>query len=273
MTNNLLLDIFQWQKLFGTLLGLSAISLSIFLLRSASERILQHWKRKRLLLLKIRSILILLIYLIGAAAIIRGVWGLSREGFLVFGATTMVALGFAFKDLIASIIAGLVLIFDGPFQVGDRVTFQGIYGDIKTIGLRATRLVTLDDTLVTIPNHLFLNEAAFSGNAGSLEMLVAVDFYVALEADLALARRLVEEAIATAPYVDRQRPVIVLAKETNLGSLPVYQLKAKTYLQDFLKEKPFETELTIKVQEFFQGHKIPRPLAPFPLPAAVTGHS
>ena len=45
--------------------------------------------------------------------------------------------GFATKDLVASLVAGLLVMFDRPFQVGDRVWFGGEYGDVLAIGLRS----------------------------------------------------------------------------------------------------------------------------------------
>ena len=163
------------------------------------------------------------------------------------------------KPIAESIIGGLVLIFDGPFQVGDRVTFKGVYGDIQSIGFRATRILTLDQTLVTIPNHLFLTEVSFCGNDGVLGMMVDMDFYVALTADLALAKKLIEEAVSRAAYVDHQKPVVVLATEIALGPLLAYQLRAKVVVEDFVKEKSCLTALTLNVHELFQRNHIQRP--------------
>ncbi len=127
------------------------------------------------------------------------------------------------------------------------------------IGFRATRLLTLDQTLVTIPNHLFLQEATLSGNSGALGMMVDMDFYVDLSVDLPLAKRLVEEAVAQTVHIDHQKPVIVLASEALLGTLPAYQLRAKVVVEDFEKEKICLTSLTLQVHQLFESHHIPRP--------------
>ncbi|CAH8191972.1 Small-conductance mechanosensitive channel [Vibrio aestuarianus] len=69
----------------------------------------------------------------------------------LIGGTLAVSVGFALKDLAASFIAGLTVMIDRPFQVGDRVTFEGNYGDIITISLRSVRMRTLSDDIITIP--------------------------------------------------------------------------------------------------------------------------
>ena len=255
----LLLLLLQWEKILGTILCLLVIWALSKGIRSSTERLIYSWKKKRLPLLRWRTVLIFSLYILGFLFIVKGVWGVTGNSAVVLGASLFLALAFVFKDLAGSMIAGLILVFDGPFQAGDRVQFHGIYGDIKSIGMRATRLVTLDDTLVTIPNQLFLNEATFCGNVGLLEMMVVVDFYAALDADLASAMRLVGEAVQQSSFVDPQKPVTLLTKEIVLGPVLAYQIKAKAYVKEFLEEKKFETDLTVKVHKLFKENKIARP--------------
>lgn len=254
-----LLNVLGWEKVLITVLAILAISIVSSRLRWLTDRMAKRWNKHRLMLLQIRSVAVFAIYFIGSWAITKHVWGLSSEGLLLFGATLAIGLGFALKPIAESVIGGVTLIFDGPFQVGDRVTFKGHYGDIQMIGFRATRLLTLDKTLVTIPNHLFLAEATLCGNTGALNMMVDMDFYISLSADLPLAKKLAEDAVARAAYVDHRAPVIVLADEVSLGSMPAYRLRAKVTVEDFAKEKLCLTDLTLKVHEAFEQHRVSRP--------------
>ena len=120
---------------------------------------------------------------------------------LAAGGSIAVALGLSLKDLVASVVAGLILLFDRPFQVGDRVTFDGNYGEIQSIGLRAVRMVTLDDNLVTIPNNRFITDVVSSGNAGALDMMIVTKFYLEIDADISAARTKLHDIIATSNYV------------------------------------------------------------------------
>ena len=121
-------------------------------------------------------------------------------------------MGIALKDVTASLIAGLILLFDRPFQVGDRVEFNGIYGDIVSIGLRSVRLNTLDDNLVTIPNARFITDVVASGNAGALDMMVVCSFYVALDADLQKVKSLIHEVVVTSrfAYLKKKSPLFLM---------------------------------------------------------------
>lgn len=255
-----LLKLFEWPKLLGTLAALLTIVLGAKIIRGGSDILARAWPKKRLLIFQIRLLLVFAVYGLGAVAIVGGVWGLTREGMIVFGATVLLALGFAFKDLARSLIGGLILLFDPPFQVGDRVSFRDLYGDVKSIGLRATRILTLDESLVTVPNHLFLNEAVLSANAGELGMLVTVDFYVALDSDAKRAQELAEQAVTETSYLELKKPFTVLIKEVPLGPNVAYRLRVKAHIQDFRKEKAFETDLTLKIHALFQKHAIARPI-------------
>src|SRR5690606_31615743 len=124
------------------------------------------------------------IWLVGIAVAVAFSVNLTKEVLLAIGGTAAVTIGFALKDLTASILAGIIIIIDRPFQVGDRVSFGGVYGEIASIGLRSVRLVTLDDNVVTIPNNKFLTDIVSSGNWGALDMMIQMDFFVGVDQDI-----------------------------------------------------------------------------------------
>ena len=143
---------------------------------------------KRLVINQAGSFVRFAVFLIGGLSAALTVLEVTPEVLLALGGTVAVSVGFALKDLVSSIVAGLIILVDRPFQVGDRVTFDGWYGEISHIGLRSVKLVTLDDTQVTIPNNKFLTDPVASGNAGSVEMMVQMDYYVGMDQDLAAAK-------------------------------------------------------------------------------------
>ena len=105
------------------------------------------------------------VYVMTVVIIVMFSFDISPEIIALFGGAAVVAVGFATRDLLASLVAGILIIFDRPFQLGDRVTFGGEYGDVISIGLRSVKLRTLDDCTVTIPNNLFLSEVTSSANS------------------------------------------------------------------------------------------------------------
>ena len=184
---------------------------------------------------------------------------ISREMLAIIGGTTAVAVGFAMKDLVASLVAGVTIMFDRPFQVGDRVTFGGQYGDIMSIGLRSVKLRTLDDSMVTIPNNMLLNEVTSCGNYGVLNMQLMVDFLIGIDQDVHRAREIVLEAAVTSNYVYLSNPVEVLVSQVVADGHIALRLRLKVYVLDTVFEKALETDITLRVMDAFRAENIHPP--------------
>jgi small-conductance mechanosensitive channel len=125
-------------------------------------------------------------FLFGLAAVllINLFLNLSPNNVLAITGTAAVAIGFAFKDYVSSLIAGIIAIFEGPYQVGDRVTIEDYYGEIISYGLRGIRIQTPDDNIVTIPHNKIWTEAIANSNKGNLEAQLVADFYFAHDTDV-----------------------------------------------------------------------------------------
>ena len=195
----------------------------------------------------------------GTAALIFGVLQPPKEFMLAAGGSIAVALGFALKDIAASLVAGLLLLFDRPFRVGDRVSFDDVYGEIVSIGLRTVRLQTLDDNLVTIPNSRFITDVVASGNSGELDMMIVTDFHVGLDADLDVAKGIIEEVIVTSRYAYLKKPVSFAIEEVEIGDMLAIRLRSKAYVLDVHYEKAFQSDIVVRVSRRFQEQQIPRP--------------
>jgi small-conductance mechanosensitive channel len=223
-----------------------------------ADQLGQRFTDKRLLIQQLGSFVRFFFYLLGALAALSVLLE-GTAAWVAVGGAAAVSFGFALKDLVSSLIAGLVILVDRPFQVGDRVSFGSWYGEISHIGLRSVGLVTLDDTLVTIPNNLFLTEVVASGNAGAVDMMVQMDFHIGVDQDLERAKTLVREALTSSRFVNLSRPWTVVVSETFEHGTPALRLRAKAYVLDVRFEKQFETDVTEQVAESFRSEDIGRP--------------
>ena len=187
-----------------------------------------------------------------------------REIFKIFGPELFLltgllgaAIGFGIKDLFADFMGGIVITFEKPYQIGDKINIGNYYGEVIDIGLRATKLVTPDDNTVTAPNSLIFNETIASGNYGVSEMMVVIDLYIAGESDVETAMKILREAVISSKYVyiSKNSPVILLHK-----ALPFYtRLRAKAYVNDLRDEFEFESDVHTKAWIEFQKKNIRAP--------------
>ncbi len=254
-----LLRFLRVEGILPALLVLAAAWVAATFLTRSFARLSERFPDRRLLLSQSKAILRLVVFAIGIGAAVGLLFRLSDEALLALGGTIAVAVGFAFKDLMASMIAGIIILIDRPFQVGDRVSFGGYYGEIVEIGLRTVRLVTLDDSLITIPNNKFLTDPVSSGNAGALDMLVQIDFHIGVDQDLARAKRLVGEALAASRFAYLEKAWTVVVSPVVLQSVPAIRLRAKVYVLDVKYEKALETDVTEQVIGAFAAHGIQPP--------------
>lgn len=99
-----------------------------------------------------------------------------------------IAVGFAAQETIANMIAGFLIFWDRPFKVGDWVTTQDRYGEVRDITLRTTRIRTLDNTDVVIPNKQVIGELLVNHSMYG-ETRVTVPIGIAYKESIADARR------------------------------------------------------------------------------------
>ncbi len=69
------------------------------------------------------------------------------------------AVSFAFQDIIGNFLAGVVIMFQRPFKLGDAINVSGVIGSVEDIRIRDTVLKTFDGKRVILPNRTILNDA------------------------------------------------------------------------------------------------------------------
>jgi len=86
-------------------------------------------------------------------------FGSVIAAFSVFAGAIALAVGFAMQDLLANFVAGVFILKDRPFEVGDWIEWVDGEGRVEEIDLRVTRVRTFDNELVTVPNGTLANDA------------------------------------------------------------------------------------------------------------------
>jgi small-conductance mechanosensitive channel len=254
-----LAGVIRWGGVLLSTFVIVGAAIVLRVITGASERLSKQFANRRPTIQKFESVSRFGIYIAAIGLCLTLSVKLDTTTLAVIGGSLAVAVGLSMRDLVASFIAGITIMFDRPFQVGDRVTFAGEYGDILKIGLRSVRMNTLDHNIITIPNSKVLTEVPSSGNWGALEMQTPFDFYIGVDQDAELAAELIREACLTSPYVFLGRPVPVFARQFILQDYAVMHLKVRPYVFDSKYEKPFETDVHLRVARAFREHGIGPP--------------
>ncbi|HET8932782.1 MAG TPA: mechanosensitive ion channel domain-containing protein [Polyangiales bacterium] len=235
---------------------------ALFLIRvidDLGERLSTRFSNRRPAIQKVQTTLRFCLYVLTLLIVASLSVRLDATALTVIGGALAFAVGFALRDLVASFIAGITIMFDRPFQVGDRVRYAGEYGDVLQIGLRSVRMNTLEHNIITVPNNKIFTDVAISSTYGTLEMQVAMDFYIGVDQDARLAAEIIREACLTSPYVYLGAPIDVIAKQVILHDYVAMHLKARPSVFDSKYEESFMTDVHLRVQEAFKQQLIAPP--------------
>jgi small-conductance mechanosensitive channel len=101
--------------------------------------------------LLVARILALLVLVIGAATVLDTI-GIPLSAVVTFVGVVGLAISLALQDILKNFFAGLYLLFERPFRLGDVVVVKDQTGVVETIGIRTTTLRTEDNVQVLIPN-------------------------------------------------------------------------------------------------------------------------
>ena len=122
-------------------------------------------------------------------------WSIDVTAWLASAGIIGIAVGFAAKDTLANLFAGMFILVDAPYKVGDFINLDsGERGRVTDIGLRSTRLLTRDDIEITIPNAVMGNSKIINESGGPHEAeRMRIPVGVAYGSDIDLVRETLME--------------------------------------------------------------------------------
>ena len=199
-----------------------------------------------------------------AAVIALDTLGVNVMPFIAGAGVMGVAVGFAAKDTLSNVIAGILLIIDRPFEIGDRIEVwsapagSASWGDVIDIGLRATRIKTTDNIVVIIPNNEIMTRDIVNYTTINASIRVRINIGIAYDADVAKAKALIIQATNSADWILAEPAPKVVVR--NFGESSV-DLQARVWIKEARKRMDTIDHITDMVKVLFDenGIEIPFP--------------
>jgi len=110
--------------------------------------------------------------------------GINLSSLAVIFGFLSVGIGFGLQNITSNFISGLIVLFERPISVGDRVKVAGIEGDVLEINIRATKIRTLNKVSIIVPNSEFVSSNVINYSHGDPEFRLDVSVGVSYESDL-----------------------------------------------------------------------------------------
>src|SRR5690554_2226485 len=226
------LQILSFGKIFWALVLLVIAYLFIRFLVRILEAFAEKSAMVRITIKSVVPIVRIVLWTIFLAAIIKGVFNPPLETLVALGASVAIAVGLAAQDLLKNVFGGIMLLFDRPFQVGDKIEIGKHYGEVLEIGLRATRLVTPDDSVVSVPNM------------GELNCQVVAEIILPVDVDTQKVRKIATEAAQVSKYIYLNKPIVVLFFNEMFERRSYLKMRLKAYVMDIRYEFQFKSDMT-----------------------------
>jgi len=188
--------------------------------------------------------------------IIAGIIRPPIETVVAVTASVGIAVGFAAQDILKNIFGGIMILFDRPFQVGDKIEVGEYYGEVVQIGLRSTRLVTADDSLVSVPNSELMNKSLSNSNAGEANCQVVAELYLPIDIDTEKVRKIATESAQVSRYVFLNKPIVVLFFNEIKDRKSYLKMRLKAYVSDIRYEFTFKSDMTEIVMRELINNKL-----------------
>lgn len=198
--------------LFGLATLLSIVSAAVF---SGSDDKSWRGRAPQLFVDVVRFFMVI----VGGAFIVGSVWGVGFGGLFAAVGVGGVTIGLALQDTLASLIAGIALLSEKPFVVGDWVVINGTEGKVTDINWRTVRLRTREDDLIVVPNIVFGTTVVHNNSRPELEHVEVVPIGFSYNDPPSKVHEVMLEVARSTPGVLTGRPPRILTVGYNDSSI------------------------------------------------------
>ena len=244
---------FTISGIFWTVVLFIAALFIIRRLTHTLEKMSESSTRLRLAIKRVIPMIHILGWSVAVYLIITTLFRLPVQTLIAVSASAGIAIGFASQDILKNVFGGVMIVLDRPFQVGDKVEVGSYYGEVLQIGLRSVRIVTPDDSTVSIPNGEIMNQSIANSNSGESNAQVVSEFFMPPDMNLVQAKKIAYRAAAVSRYVYLNKPITVIIKNEVHQGCSILKMRLKAYVLDIRYENLFASEMTeIVLQELLR---------------------
>ncbi|PSP76344.1 mechanosensitive ion channel family protein [Halobacteriales archaeon QS_1_68_20] len=190
------LDTLPGQLFGGAVVVFAGWYLSKLLVRYLGRPVARRFQRPSITRTVLRGVRSLGLFLTAVVAL--NVLGVGMPEIVLSGIVFSAVVGIVLAPIIGSIINGLFVLADQPYEVGDMIALPeldaGARGFVEDITLRYTKVFTLDNTFLVIPNSVMRERDVFNFSAEDERTRLSLELLVTYEGDLEAARSIMERA-------------------------------------------------------------------------------
>ncbi|MGK0253042.1 MAG: small-conductance mechanosensitive channel [Mariniflexile sp.] len=182
--------------------------------------------------------------------------GVDVTAVFAASAALMIGIGLALQTLFQDIISGIFILVDQTVHVGDIIEIDGKVGRVEEIKLRTTRAVTIDNKVLIIPNHLYLENSLYNWTQNGSDTRESVDVGVAYGSDVQLVKKVLIQAAVSNPDVLYKDDIAV--RFTNFGDSSL-DFKVIFTMGDSFNANATKSDVRFEIDRLFRENNISIP--------------
>jgi small-conductance mechanosensitive channel len=182
--------------------------------------------------------------------------GVNVTAVFAASAALMIGIGLALQTLFQDIISGIFILVDQTVHVGDIIEIDGKVGRVEEIKLRTTRAVTIDNKVLVIPNHLYLENSLYNWTQNGSDTREYIDVGVAYGSNVQLVKSVLIKAAEANPDVLDKNDIAV--RFTNFGESSL-DFRVIFTISDSFNANAIRSEIRFEIDKLFRENNISIP--------------
>ena len=241
--------------LIGIIILLIFIFLSRGLRRIVKTKLFPKYKLDEGIQLVILGVTHYLLVGLGIIVAVQSI-GLNLTSLAVVFGLLSVGIGFGLQHVASNFISGLIILFERPIKIGDRITIGDVLGDVVNISLRATLIRTIDNISIIVPNSEFIISRVTNWSHRDPKIRVHIPVGVAYGSDVPLVIKSLLEVAKNHDEVLKEPPPKVWFNEFGDSSL---NFELLVWIAHPKRRLDIISELNKGTDEIFRKNKIEIP--------------
>lgn len=174
--------------------------------------------------------------------------------FNVIGGALAIGIGFGSQNLMNNFISGIILLFERPIKIGDYIEVDGIFGRVQDIGMRSTKVLSLGNKHLIVPNSKFLENRVDNWTHENHKIRSQVTVGVVYGAPVELVKELMIQAAQKPPRTLEGHPLVIFDDfgDNALMFKVYYYIK----ISDHMDEKTIASEVRFEIEKLFNENNI-----------------
>ncbi len=175
--------------------------------------------------------------------------------FTVIGGALAVGIGLGSQNIVNNFISGLIVILEQPIRAGDIVEVEGLTGEVERIGARATRIKSIDNTQIVVPNSSFLEKNILNWTLSDSVVRRRVNVGVIYGSPTRQVEKLLLQAVTEHKMVLKFPNPLVFFKEFGNNSLE-FSVSFWVRVKHIMELKQIPSDIRFRIDELFREQGI-----------------